>query len=141
MSYATKYTTEKIMKLINDYHSNLKHLIELNKEYYDEILGGNIAMYGLEAAMPKAVGGNSDPVFREVNRQIKRDKRIDRIQNKVLYIQNRWDRIIERSDEKLGMVFHYRLKGYTYEHISKILQCTPQRVHQIQLEIAEILKD
>ena len=82
------------MKLINDYHSNLKHLIELNKEYYDEVLGGNIAMYGLEAAMPKAVGGNSDPVFREVNRQIKRDKRIDRIQNKVLYIQNRWDRII-----------------------------------------------
>ena len=91
--------------------------------------------------MPKAVGGNSDPVFREVNRQIKRDKRIDRIKNKVLYIQNRWDRIIERSDEKLGLVFHYRLKGYTYERISKILQCTPQRVHQIQLEIAEILKD
>ena len=44
MSYATKYTTEKIMELINNYHSNLKHLIELNKEYYDEVLGGNIAM-------------------------------------------------------------------------------------------------
>lgn len=140
MSYATneQYSTEKIMDLINNYPYYISRLKEMNALYQSEVGGGSIAQYGIESAMPKAQGGNSDPVHNDVLRRMKMNKEITRIENKVRYIQNRWDRI---TDERMALVFNLRLNGETYTEIAKMLGVTKQRVHQIMNGITVLLKD
>ena len=55
MSYATneKYSTEKIMDLINNYPFYISRIKELRKRYDSEVGGGNIGQYGIEATLPK----------------------------------------------------------------------------------------
>lgn len=132
------YTTNEVIELINNYPMYIKQLVILKEDYYKNILGGSIAMYGIEAAMPKGQGGTSDPVFNELNRILKTDKQISRLENKVRYIQHRWDRI---TDERHAIIFADRLSGRTYVEIAKKLECTPQRIQQIMTEIAALLLD
>lgn len=138
MSYATKYTTEKIMELINNYPYYISRLKELNSQYQSEIGGGITAQYGIESAMPKAQGMNSNPVENDVLRRKKMNKEITRLENKVRYIQNRWDRIV---DERMALVFNLRLNGLTYRRIAFELGISKSRVHQVLDEVCELLKD
>ncbi|MEK4555563.1 hypothetical protein [Jeotgalicoccus sp. FSL K6-3177] len=140
MSYATneKYSTEKIMDLINNYPYYISRLKELNSQYQSEIGGGMTAQYGIESAMPKAQGMNSNPVENDVMRRKKMDKEITRLENKARYIQNRWDRI---TDERMALVFNLRLNGMTYRTIAFDLGISKSRVHQVMDEICELLQD
>lgn len=132
------YTTEEIMTLIKEYQTNVKAINHLRKEYLDIVCGGNIAQYGIEATMPKPQGQTSDPVLREVERLMKQDKMIARYEQKVLYIQNRWDRVV---DETQAVVFNQILSGVSYDYIAKTIGVSKQRIHQILIDIAVILKD
>lgn len=132
------YTTEQIMTLIKDYQTNVQALHHLRKEYVDVVCGGNISQYGIEATMPKPQGQTSDPVLREVQRLMRQDTMIARYEQKVLYVQNRWDRI---TDETQGIVFNQLLSGVSYSYIAKSLGTSKQRVQQIVTEIAELLTD
>lgn len=140
MSYATneKYSTEKIMDLINNYPYYISRLKELNSQYQSEIGGGMTAQYGIESAMPKAQGMNSNPVENDVMRRKKMDKEITRLENKARYIQNRWDRI---TDERMALVFNLRLNGMTYRTIAFDLGISKSRIHQVMDEICELLQD
>lgn len=140
MNYATneKYSTEKIMDLINNYPYYISRLKELNSQYQSEIGGGMTAQYGIESAMPKAQGMNSNPVENDVMRRKKMDKEITRLENKARYIQNRWDRI---TDERMALVFNLRLNGMTYRTIAFDLGISKSRVHQVMDEICELLQD
>ena len=140
MNYATneKYSTEKIMDLINNYPYYISRLKELNSQYQSEIGGGITAQYGIESAMPKAQGMNSNPVENNVMRRKKMDKEITRLENKARYIQNRWDRI---TDERMALVFNLRLNGMTYRTIAFDLGISKSRVHQVMDEICELLQD
>lgn len=140
MSYATneKYSTEKIMDLINNYPYYISRLKELNSQYQSEIGGGMTTQYGIESAMPKAQGMNSNPVENDVMRRKKMDKEITRLENKARYIQNRWDRI---TDERMALVFNLRLNGMTYRTIAFDLGISKSRVHQVMDEICELLQD
>ena len=140
MNYATneKYSTEKIMDLINNYPYYISRLKELNSQYQSEIGGGITAQYGIESAMPKAQGMNSNPVENDVMRRKKMDKEITRLENKARYIQNRWDRI---TDERMALVFNLRLNGMTYRTIAFDLGISKSRVHQVMDEICELLQD
>ncbi|PKE64229.1 hypothetical protein [Macrococcoides caseolyticum] len=132
------YTTEQIKDIINNYPIYIKRIFELKRSYYENIMGGNTALYGIEATLPKGNGSNSDPVFNEINRILKTDKTIIRLENKVKYIQNRWDRVI---DERMAIVLSDKLSGYTIYDSAEKLDCSPQRISQIFNEIAELLKD
>lgn len=139
MNYATEtYTTEKIMDLINNYPYYISRIKELNAQYKSEIGGGSTSQYGIEAAMPKAAGGNSDPVHNDTVRRMKMDKELSRLESKARYIQNRWDRI---TDERMAIIFNLRLNGMTYQSISEEIGVTRQRAHQVMYEVCEILKD
>ncbi|KIH69931.1 hypothetical protein [Salinicoccus roseus] len=139
MNYATEtYSTEKIMDLINSYPYYISRLKELDAQYKSEVGGGATSQYGIDAAMPKAQGGNSDPVHNDTIRRMKMDKELNRLQAKVRYIQNRWDRI---TDERTALVFNLRLNGMTYQSIAKEVGISPQRAHSIMNEVCETLQD
>ncbi len=139
MNYATEtYSTEKIMDLINNYPYYISRLKELDAQYKSEVGGGSTSQYGIDAAMPKAQGGNSDPVHNDTIRRMKMDKELNRLQAKVRYIQNRWDRI---TDERTALVFNLRLNGMTYQSIAKEVGISPQRAHSIMNEVCETLQD
>lgn len=126
------------MDLINNYPYYISRLKELNSQYQSEIGGGMTAQYGIESAMPKAQGMNSNPVENDVMRRKKMDKEITRLENKARYIQNRWDRI---TDERMALVFNLRLNGMTYRTIAFDLGISKSRVHQVMDEICELLQD
>lgn len=139
MSYATNesYTTEKIMDLINNYPYYISRIKELRKRYDSQVGGGNIGQYGIESTLPKPQGGNTDPVHNEVQRLLKMDKELSRLEYKARYIQNRWDRIV---DERMALVFNLRLSGKTYREIAKETDMSKSRVHQVMDEVCELLK-
>ena len=140
MSYATEtYTTDEIYEMILSYKSNLKASNHLKKEYIRSIkAGGSIAQYGEESGMPKAVGQTGDPTSREVDRLISRDEMINRLENKVRYIQNRWSRILE---EEQAIVFHLTLDGRSLRYISDATGHSKDKVKRILMKIAELLQD
>lgn len=132
------YTSEEIYELLINYRSNLIAANKLKQEYISTISGGNISQYGLESSMPKAVGQTSDPTFNEISRLIKQDSMIDRLERKVLYIQNRWDRIVE---EEQAIVFHLILTGRSFKYISEVTGRETRHVKQTLKNIAKLLED
>ncbi|MFA7745121.1 helix-turn-helix domain-containing protein [Salinicoccus roseus] len=139
MNYATEtYSTEKIMELINNYPFYISRIKELRVKYNNAVGGGSISQYGIEATMPKASGGTSDPVYNEVERVLKMDKELSRLEAKARYIQNRWDRI---TDERMARVFNLRLNGMTYQKIAEEVDISTTRVYQIMQDICLELKD
>lgn len=132
------YTTEQIARMIKEYQTNVRAVAKLRREYIDDVCGASIAQYGIEATMPKPQGQTSDPVLREVQRLMRQDSVIAKYEQKVLYIQNRWDRV---TDERQAMIFNQVLTGTSFEVISETMNLSRQRIHQIVNEIAELLKD
>lgn len=140
ITYATnkKYTSEEIYELIFNYKSNLIAANRLKKEYIDTIAGGNIAQYGIEATLPKPVGQTSDPTYNEINRLIKQDSMIDRLENKVRYIQNRWSRIV---NEEHAIVFNLALNGHNIKEISEMTHQSTRKVSRRIHEVSILLMD
>lgn len=126
------------MDLINNYPFYIKRIIKLRERYLNEVAGGNISQYGIESSLPKPQGNNSDPVYNEMQRLLKMDKELSRLEYKVRYIQNRSERVV---DERLGLVFNMRLSGKTYQEIADELEITKPRVNQLMNEICTILQD
>lgn len=143
MSYATneKLEVSTIYKMILEYRTNLIAANKLKNEYISVIAGGSIAQYGIESSMPKAAGGTSDPTFNEITRLIKQDTVIDRFENKVRYIQNRWDRILKSDDEVQAIVFHLALSGNTITDISETTGYSRSKVRNNLMNCAEMLQD
>lgn len=136
MSYATNevYSAEKVMELINSYPYYIKRITALRKEYQDEVGGGNIGQYGIEATLPKPQGGSTDPVFNEMQRLMKMDQELSRLESKTRYIQNRWNRI---TDERLATILNLRLSGYIYKEIADRVGLSEARVNQLIKEICK----
>lgn len=126
------------MDLINNYPFYIKRIIKLRERYLNEVAGGNISQYGIESSLPKPQGNNSDPVYNEMQRLLKMDKELSRLEYKVRYIQNRGERVV---DERLGLVLNMRLSGKTYQEIADELEVTKPRVNQMMNEICTILQD
>ena len=143
MNYATneKLEVSTIYKMILEYRTNLIAANKLKNEYISVIAGGSIAQYGIESSMPKASGGTSDPTFNEITRLIKQDTVIDRFENKVRYIQNRWDRILKSDDEVRAIVFHLALSGNTITDISETTGYSRSKVRNNLMNCAEMLQD
>ncbi|MEB2298642.1 hypothetical protein LAV72_03260 [Lysinibacillus xylanilyticus] len=90
----SKVTRENLLQLIEDYSWMIESIKEArqpiakvdNKSY----IGAKIAIYGIEATLPKASGGKSDPVFAEVQRRVYAlNYRIKEYEQKIAVVQNR----------------------------------------------------
>lgn len=69
-----KVTKENLLQLIENYPWMVETIEEARqpvaKAYNNSYIGAKTAMYGIEATLPKASGGTSDPVYTEVQRRV-----------------------------------------------------------------------
>lgn len=132
------YTTEQVIDLIYNYKENFTVYTNLMKEYQDVVMGGSIAQYGIESTMPKPRGQTSNLVWNELQRLMKQDKMITKYENKVRYVQNRWNRII---DERQAIAFNLKLNGKSNKIIAETIGCDMRKVKKLLEEVAKIMTD
>lgn len=135
---AARYNKFQLLDMMLEYSSMIRILENLRDELP---ISAGTAGYGIEATMPKAQGGNSDPVDREYNRRNRIFKRYGEITEKVLPIQN----FVESPDfdSKLDLtnkiILDLTLEGKTQRHISSVVEMSYQAVQKRQQQIAQII--
>lgn len=121
-------TEKQIEQLLKDYHWMINS-VKVMREGLNDIGDGLTAQYGLEAAMPKASGSCSDPIFREVTRREKRWKKIADYERKVNVIQERMHVItIDREVE----VLHWLLEGKSMRWIGLHMGLSDRHIGRIK---------
>lgn len=106
---------KQIEQLLKDYHWMINS-VKVMREGMNDIGGGLTAQYGIEAVMPKAQGGTSDPVYTEVVRRSKHHKTIEGDENKIKLIQNH---IYVIKDVREKEVLHWILEGKGYSWVAR----------------------
>lgn len=95
--------------------------------------GGNlVAQGGIESVMPKPQGETSDPVALEVVRRDKTNKWVEKLENKVLFIQQRMH-VVE--DEKEKAVLECMLDGLSMVAIGKHMGLSRRHIYTIKESI------
>lgn len=104
---------QQIAQVLRDYFWMLKEIERLRNELREvETVG--VGQYGLQAAMPHS-GEVSDPISKEVVRREKKSNRQIRLEDKVMYIQDRLNRI---TDEREIAVLDCMLDGWSIRKIA-----------------------
>ncbi|MFJ5621999.1 helix-turn-helix transcriptional regulator [Peribacillus loiseleuriae] len=125
--------SKQIESILKDYHWMVNSIL-LERDILNSVGGNLTAKYGEEAAMPKASGGTSDPVFQEVKRREKRWKRVERYEKKVQFLQ---DRIHNVEDERENEVLHWLLEGKSLRWIAMHMGLSPAHVHRLKKSIVK----
>lgn len=117
---------------------NYRWMVESIKEArYGEqqYMGAKVAQYGLEASLPKAVGGTSDAVFNEVNRRISgTSQRIKRYEYQVQQIQKRIPFV--QGDREIE-VLHRLLDGSSMRAVSRHMRLSETTIKRVRETIIE----
>lgn len=139
MTYSTKHlykveTKEKALELIHNYYNNANTLILYAKEYEDAIGGANISKYGIEASLPKGNVTDTTPFLFEIDRRIKRNKLMVKLERKLYPVQMA-KRFI--SDETEELVLEMRMDGKSLKKIYETTGISKKQQYKIYDKIAE----
>ena len=100
-----------------------------------QLVGGNVvAQSGIESTMPKAKGSTGDPVAQEVIRRDKKSKWVQKLERKVLFIQNNIH-VIEDPREKA--VLECMLDGLSMIAISQHMGLSRRHIYNIKNSIVD----
>ncbi len=118
-------TSDALDSMITDYHWMVNAIKEMRAEM---IIGAKTAQYGIEATLPKAVGGVGDPIMQEAIRRSKNIKRVAEYEKKLLEVQMLLDRVTgDRELQVLNWMLDGRSKrwiaqnmGLSHTHIQNI---------------------
>ena len=129
---------KQIKKDLHNYHWMIQ-MLKLKKQEMDQDAGERItSQYGLQASMPKPKGNNTDPVYFEVIRRDKEWRTIEKIEQKVRFIQQRMSAI---TDEKELTVLNRILDGWSLRYISHKLGIPLTNVRRIRDDIVSKMYD
>lgn len=121
-----------LLQWIEDYHWMIETIKEeeMNATSFN---GAKIASYGIEATLPKASGGTSDPVFYEVHRRTQFNSfRIQQYRRKVSEVQKRIPFVIgDRENE----VLHRLLNGESMRAIGKHMRLSNTTIFRLRNSI------
>ena len=107
-------TRNDVAEAIKDYRWMMK-LIIMRRGQMTGSSNSLVAKYGVEASLPKASGGNSDPVYQEVLRIEKYNSKTKAMQDTVLMIQKHSQAI---TDTRNMMILDSLLDGRTLREIA-----------------------
>ncbi|AKG05534.1 hypothetical protein AAV35_012760 [Salimicrobium jeotgali] len=124
---------KQIEDALRDYNWMLNE-IKRQRHLLEDAGTGLTTMYGEEAAMPKAQGESSDPVAREVVRRDKKHTWINRLEKKVLFVQERMS-IIE--DEREKAVLECLLDGMSMRAIGNHMGLSERHIFRIKNSIVK----
>lgn len=121
-------TENQLEQLLKDYYWMINS-VKIMREGLNGAGEGLTAQYGLEAAMPKASGQHSDPIYREFTRREKRWKKINDYEQKIKSVQERLHTItIDREIE----VLHWLLEGKSMRWIGQHMGLSDRHIGRIK---------
>ena len=124
---------KEIEQALRDYNWMINE-IQRQRELL-KVIGNNVvAQTGIDAAMPKAKGQTSDPVALEVIRRDKKSKWIEKLESKVLFIQQNIHVI---TDEREKAVLECLLDGLSISAISKHMGLSRKHIYNLKNSIVE----
>ena len=129
---------KQIEQALRDY-SWMINEIKRQRELLNEIGSNNlVAASGIESAMPKAKGTTSDPVALEVIRRDKANRWVQKLEEKVLFIQKRIHII---TDEREKAVLECMLDGLSMRAIANHMGLSERHVFRIRDSIVKQMAD
>ncbi|WP_421052368.1 hypothetical protein, partial [Lysinibacillus capsici] len=132
-----KVTKENLLQLIENYPWMVETIEEARqsvaKAYNNSYIGAKMAMYGIEATLPKASGGTSDPVYTEVQRRVySLNYRIKEYEQKIAEIQKRIPLV--HGDREVE-VLHRLLDGDSMRAIGKRMRLSSTTIFRVRNNI------
>ncbi|EKU44935.1 LuxR C-terminal-related transcriptional regulator [Lysinibacillus capsici] len=138
-----KVTKENLIQWIENYRWMVETVEEARqpvaKMDNNSYIGAKTAMYGIEATLPKASGGTSDPVFTEVQRRVySLNYRIKEYEQKIAEVQKRMPYVI--GDREVE-VLHRLLDGDSMRAIGKHMGLSSTTIFRVRNNIlSQMLK-
>lgn len=123
----------QIEQALRDYNWMINE-IKRQRDLMDYDGGNLVAQSGIESAMPKAKGQTSDPVALEVIRRDEKSKWVEKLEEKVLFIQKRIPII---TDEREKAVLQCMLDGLSMVAIGKHMGFSRSHIYAIKESIIE----
>ncbi|NOG26657.1 LuxR C-terminal-related transcriptional regulator [Lysinibacillus fusiformis] len=132
-----KFTKEDLLQWIENYRWMVETIEEAKqpvaKMNNNSYIRAKTAMYGLEATLPKASGGTSDPVFTEVQRRVyslnfrikQYEQKIAEVQKHIPFVEG--DREVE--------VLHRLLDGDSMRAIGKHMGLSSTTIFRVRNNI------
>lgn len=132
-----KVTKENLLQWIENYQWMVETIEEARqsvaKVNNDSYIGAKTAMYGIEATLPKASGGTSDPVYTEVQRRVyllnyrikEYEQKIEEVQKRISYVIG--DREVE--------VLHRLLDGDSMRSIGRHMKLSSTTIFRLRNNI------
>ncbi|MBX8946387.1 MULTISPECIES: LuxR C-terminal-related transcriptional regulator [Lysinibacillus] len=119
-------TPDALDSMITDYHWMVNAIKEMRAEM---VIGAKTAQYGIEATLPKAVGGVGDPIMQEAIRRSKNIKRVAEYEKKLLEVQ----KLIERvNGDREVQVLNWMLDGKSQRWIGQHMALSVTSIKRIK---------
>lgn len=122
---------QQIEQTLRDYNWMINE-IKRQRDLMDYQGGNLVAQSGIESAMPKAQGGTSDPVALEVVRRDKASRWVQKLEEKVLFIQKRMSII---TDEREKAVLECMLDGMSMSAIGQHMGLSRRHIYNIKASV------
>jgi len=129
---------KEIASILRDYHWMINEIQRQRKMLSEEVNGNFTAQYGIESSLPKGKGQNGDPIFREVIRREKKSRWIEKLEKKVMFIQEHMDCI---TNEREKAVLECLLDGMSMIAISKHMGLSVRHVQRIKNSIVDKMSE
>ncbi|MFS0660118.1 DNA-binding response regulator [Niallia alba] len=128
--------SQQIETILKDYHW-MMNSIKILRDSMKDAAEWETARYGNESAMSKAKGTNSDPVYKETARRLKRYKKIAQYEDSVQIIQ---DRMIAIEDDREFEVLNWLLEGKSYRWIALHMGLSHTQIIRMKDSIVEKIR-
>lgn len=125
----------EIEQILRDYHWMVREIERIRSTL--NTAGERLtAAYGVESSMPKAKGGTSNPVHQEVSRRERQWRRIEKLEEKIRFIQERIELI---NDERERTVMDCMLDGMSFTAIAYHLRISKGHIYNIKDSVVDRL--
>lgn len=127
---------QEISQALKDYRWMINEIKRQRKMLENEVRSNITSQYGEESALPKPKGTNSDPVYREILRREKTHQWINRLQRKVLFIQEHVDCV---RGERERAVLECLLDGMSVIAISRHMGLSERNIYKLRENIIDMM--
>ncbi len=126
---------EDLLQWIENYRWMVETIEEARQIDNNSYIRTKIAMYGIEATLPKVSGGTSDPVFTEVQRRVySLNYRIKEYEQKIAEVQKRI--LLVQGDREVE-VLHRLLDGDRMRVIGKHMGLSSTTIFRVRKQHIE----
>lgn len=123
----------QIEQALRDYNWMINE-IKRQRDLLNDVEISIVAQSGIESTLPKGKGTTSDPVAQEIIRRDEKSKWVEKLEEKVLFIQKRIPII---TDEREKAVLQCMLDGLSMVAIGKHMGFSRSHIYSIKESIIE----